>query len=66
MSYRREHYERPPLPGAGYLEDYTDAFLVVAGVLCFVGLFALWAVFGLPFVVIVSVLADRLIVRNRE
>ncbi|MDJ0826444.1 MAG: hypothetical protein QNJ16_13150 [Rhodobacter sp.] len=65
MNHRREHYERPPLPGAGYLEDYTTAFLVSAGALCFVGLFAVWAVFGLPFTIVLAVLADRLIARKQ-
>ena len=56
----RERHDRPPLPGAGYMEDYTTPFLVVAGMLCFVGLFAVWAAFGLPFTVTLALLTDRL------
>ena len=59
MKYDRDSDQRPPLPGAGYLEDYTGAFLVVAGMLCFVALFAIWAVFGLPFTIVVAILTDR-------
>ena len=59
MKYDRESNQRPPLPGAGYLEDYTGPFLVVAGMLCFVALFAIWAVFGLPFTIVVAILTDR-------
>lgn len=59
MNYDRDSDQRPPLPGAGYLEDYTGPFLVVAAVLCFVALFAIWAAFGLPFTVVVAVLTDR-------
>ena len=44
MRHNRESYERAPLPGAGYLEDYTVPFLVAAGVLCFVTLFAIWTI----------------------
>ena len=60
MHYDRDSDDRPPLPGAGYLEDYTTPFLIVAGMLCFVALFALWAVFGLPFTVVLAFFADRL------
>jgi len=31
---------------AGRVENYTNAFLVVAGVTLFMSLFLLWAVFG--------------------
>jgi hypothetical protein len=64
MGYRHEQEDRAPLPGAGYLEDYTGPFLVVAGVLCFIVLFALWAAWGLPVVIVLSVLADRLLLRR--
>lgn len=60
MNYDRDSDQRPPLPGAGYLEDYTAPFLVVAGMLCFVALFAVWAVFGMPFTVVLALLTDRL------
>lgn len=61
MRYDRDSDERPPLPGAGYMEDYTLPFLVVAGVLCYIVLFALWAVFGFPFTATVALLTDRLL-----
>lgn len=64
MDRRHENEDRPPLPGAGYLEDYTAPFLVVAGVLCFIALFTIWTLFGLPVAVLVALLADRLITRN--
>ena len=43
------------------VEDYTDAFLVSAGVLVFMVLFAIWAVWGLLIAGLVSWGADRLI-----
>ena len=61
MRHDRQSYERPPLPGAGYMEDYTMPFLVTAGVLCFLGLFAIWALFGLPGALIAAFLANRAI-----
>lgn len=64
MSHRRENIERAPLPGAGYLEDYTAPFLVVAGVLCFLGLFALWSLVGLPFAIVAALVLDRVIARK--
>ncbi len=64
MSYRREHNERAPLPGAGHVEDYTTPFLWAAGMLLFVALFALWANFGLAFVLIVAAAADFLLQRK--
>ena len=64
MQHRREQSERPPLPGAGYMEDYTGAFLVAAGVLLFVALFAIWAAWGLGATVILALLADRLLLRR--
>ncbi len=64
MRHNRESDERPPLPGAGYVEDYTVPFLCVAGVLCFLALFAIWAMWGLPAALIAAVLADRGIARR--
>lgn len=43
------------------VEDYTDAFLVSAGVLIFMVLFGIWAIWGLVMVGLVSWGADRLI-----
>ncbi len=45
------------------MEDYTLPFLVCAGVLCFVGLVALWALAGMPVVILCTLLADRLLRR---
>jgi len=64
MRNSRESYERPPLPGAGYLEDYTTAFLVAAGALCFVVLFAIWAFWGLPVARVLAYLAHRALPRD--
>jgi len=61
MSTRRHNEDRPPLPGAGYVEDYTLPFLVAAGVLCFILLFAIWAAWGIVPVLAFSILAERLI-----
>jgi len=47
------------MPGAGRVEDYTVPFLVAAGVLCFVALFAIWAVWGLPVVLVLAFLANK-------
>ena len=43
------------------VDDYTNAFLVSAGVLVFMALFAIWAVWGLLFAGLISWGADRLI-----
>jgi hypothetical protein len=43
------------------VDDYTDAFLVSAGVLVFMALFAIWAFWGLIVAGLVSWGADRLI-----
>ena len=42
------------------VEDYTTAFLASFGVLVFMALFAIWAIWGLIMAGIVSWLADRL------
>lgn len=43
------------------VEDYTNAFLVSAGVLVFLMLFTIWAIWGLIIAGLVSWGADRLI-----
>lgn len=43
------------------VDDYTNAFLVSAGVLLFMVLFAIWALWGLLVAGLVSWAADRLI-----
>lgn len=45
------------------MEDYTNAFLVSAGVLAFCALFAVWAIWGLLAATLAGYLADRLILR---
>jgi hypothetical protein len=42
------------------VEDYTNAFLVSAFVLTFMGLFAIWAFWGLLIAGLVGWTADRL------
>ncbi len=59
MGHRRYSEDRPPLPGDGYLEDYTIPFLVMAGILTFILLFVIWAAWGFAAAVGLSVLADR-------
>ena len=63
MHYDKDSDSRPPLPGAGQLDDYTDAFLVVAGVLVFITLFVIWASAGMPVAVMLAYLADRVLLR---
>lgn len=43
------------------VENYTNAFLVSAGVLLFMVLFAIWAIWGLLIAALISWGADRLI-----
>lgn len=64
MQYDRESSERPPLPMAGYMENYTNAFLVTAGALTFMSLVAIWAIFGLPFAVTLAFLIERFFLRT--
>ena len=59
MQHRREFEDRPPLPGAGAMEDYTGPFLVTAGVLCFLMLVAIWAIWGLPAVLVLAVFSEQ-------
>lgn len=63
MHRKREIEERPPLPGAGYMEDYTVPFLWMAGLLTFIALFALWAAWGLPVALACAWVANHLIGR---
>ena len=44
----------------GRVQDYTTAFLVSAGVVTFMVLFAIWAVWGLMIAGLISWVADRL------
>jgi hypothetical protein len=53
------------------VEDYTNAFLFSAGVLVFMMLFAIWAIWGLIMAALIGWGADRLITvdfagRNRD
>jgi hypothetical protein len=43
------------------VEDYTNAFLVSAFVLVFMGLFTIWVFFGLVMAGLIGWTADRLI-----
>ncbi len=54
MNGQRNEYPSP-------VPDYTGAFLASFGVLVFMALFAIWAIWGLIMAGIVSWLADRLI-----
>ena len=63
QKHDRDMEERRTMPGLGYAENYTTAFLVSFGVLTFVGLFAVWAVFGLPFTVVLALLIERFLLR---
>ncbi|MBT8459268.1 MAG: hypothetical protein HKP37_12800 [Boseongicola sp.] len=51
--------ERQSYPQA--VENYTNAFLASFGVIVFMILFAIWAIWGLIVAGILSALADRLI-----
>ena len=53
MSYRRPEHPQP-------VPDYTGAFLASFGVVVFMALFAIWAIWGLIAAGIVSWIADRL------
>ena len=64
MHYDKDSNARPPLPGAGHMEDYTNAFLITAGFLCFFVLCTLWVIFGMPFVVTLAFITERLFLRS--
>ena len=51
--------ERPTYPQA--VENYTNAFLASFGVIVFMILFAIWAIWGLIVAGLLSAIADRLI-----
>lgn len=61
MMQNREQDTRPPLPGAGQMEDYTNAFLVSFGVLVFMVLCAIWAWIGLPLTLVAVYLVNRFV-----
>ncbi len=54
--------ERPTHPAP--VENYTSAFLASIGVIVFMVLFAIWAVWGLIVAGLVSWIADRLMTSN--
>ncbi|MEK6216089.1 MAG: hypothetical protein N2B03_02595 [Boseongicola sp.] len=54
--------ERPTHPAPA--ENYTSAFLASFGVIVFMVLFAIWAIWGLIVAALVSWIADRLMTSN--
>ena len=50
--------ERQTYPDA--VQNYTNAFLASFGVIVFMVLFAIWAIWGLLIAGLISALADRL------
>lgn len=50
--------ENPPPPKE--VENYTNAFLASFGVLVFLFLFTIWAIWGLIVAALISWIADRL------
>lgn len=50
----------------GRAPDYTNAFLVSFGVLVFIVLFAIWAVWGMIVASGLSWLADRAMIRRHR
>lgn len=53
---------RPNLPGHGQpVEDFTVPFLIVSGVLCWIGLVVIWAIWGMVGAVLGAFAADRMI-----
>ena len=63
MPYDRESRDRPPLPGEGQMQNFTDAFCVTAGVLLFVCLVAIWANYGLLVILVATYFIDRFLKR---
>lgn len=59
MRRRREDDYDPKYPGR--VEDYTNAFLVSAGVLCTMFLWVIWAIWGFAAALFLSWTADRAI-----
>jgi len=64
--HKSQEDTRPPLPGAGHVENYTVPFLVVFAFLVYFTLLAIWAVYGLPSALIAAVVADRFIPRRES
>ena len=54
-------YHRPPPKSA---PDFTNAFLVTFGIVVFIALFAIWAVWGMLAAAGLSWLANRLLDRS--
>lgn len=63
---RRDSLDPMERKHPGVVEDYTNAFLVSFGVVVFIALFAVWAVWGLIGAGLVSWLADRAMLRRRR
>lgn len=61
---RRQLDQRPPLPGHGRVENYTDAFLTSAGCLLFMTLVAIWAYAGFGAALIAAFLLNYAINRG--
>ena len=66
MRYDRDSNQRRTLPGAGVVEDYTNAFLVSFGMVIFVGLFALVALIGFAGTVASALVVERLFMRGKS
>ncbi len=58
--------QRHQLPGHGTMEDYTTPFLIVAGILCWMGLVVMWVLFGILGATLSAVAADRIIPRPEK
>ena len=54
---------RPNLPGHGTMEDYTTPFLVVFGVILWIGLVVIWGLYELLGAVLSAYLIERSLVR---
>ena len=50
--------------GLGYVENYTGPFLVTAGVICFVALYAIWSVLEYPIAIASALLTERYLLRG--
>ena len=48
------------------MEDYTTPFLIVAGILCWMGLVVMWVLFGILGATLSAVAADRIIPRPEK
>jgi hypothetical protein len=63
MSNRNSLHERPPLPGQGHMENYTNAFFVSVFPLVFMVLCVLWVIIGYPLTLATAYVTDKLINR---